>query len=348
MDLPIEHYLVGGAVRDQLLGRKVVDRDWVVVGATTRQMKKLGFKQVGRDFPVFLHPETREEYALARTERKTGAGHTGFQVHADPEVSLEEDLVRRDLTINAIAQDVNGSLIDPFDGAADLRSKVLRHVSDAFKEDPLRVFRVARFAAQLDGFEVADETLFLMTEMCRAGELETLSAERVWIELLKALEASNPSRFFEVLAACAGLGYWFEEIDDQALVFTRGKNAHRHYIDLMRVSQDVEATSRRLKVPKAYRLSYEDWLATHNAISGWQTVDVPQLIDAFIQLKVPHNLDRLEHAVLLLDGVDASDELLALAASFADLALEDTEGLRGKAYGEALRAKQERWVEQQR
>ena len=348
MDLPIEHYLVGGAVRDHLLGREVVDRDCVVVGTTPRQMKRLGFKQVGRDFPVFLHPETREEFALARTERKTGSGHTGFQVHADPDVTLDEDLVRRDLTINAIAQDADGTLIDPFNGVQDLKTKTLRHVSAAFTEDPLRVFRVARFAAQLEGFVVADETLALMAEMSGAGELEALSAERVWIELLKALEAPNPGRFFDVLKACSGLEYWFKELDSEALSFANNKTVDRHYIDMMRVSRDVEATTRRLKVPKAYRLAYEDWLSTHTAISAWQTIDVAELANAFNLLKVPHNLDRLTALIQVLDELEAPQKLLALAKSFADVTIEDAEGLSGKAYGEALRSCQEVWLSQHR
>ena len=348
MDLPIEHYLVGGAVRDQLLNREVVDRDWVVIGATPRDMKRLGFKQVGRDFPVFLHPETREEFALARTERKTGSGHTGFHVHADPDVTLEEDLVRRDLTINAIAQDADGSLIDPFNGVEDLKTKTIRHVSTAFTEDPLRVFRVARFAAQLEGFTVADETLALMREMSVAGELETLSAERVWIELLKALEAPNPGRFFDVLNACSGLEYWFAEVDIEALSFSDNKSAYKHYIDLMCASRDVDATTRRLKVPKVYRLAFEDWLATHTAISAWQTTDVSELASALILLKVPHSLDRLKALIQVLDELYAPKKLLALATGFAEVTLEDAEGVSGKAYGEALRSCQETWLNQHR
>ena len=187
-------YRVGGSVRDELLGRPIADRDYVVVGATPQQMLDQGFKPVGREFPVFLHPQTREEYALARTERKRGRGHRGFSFHAAPEVTLEEDLARRDLTINAIARDADGTLIDPYGGAADLRRGVLRHVGPAFVEDPLRVLRVARFAARF-GFSVADETEALLEAIAASGELSTLSRERVWQELAKALMEVQPSRF---------------------------------------------------------------------------------------------------------------------------------------------------------
>ena len=199
-------YLVGGAVRDKLLGRPARERDWVVVGGTVAQMREQGFKQVGRDFPVFLHPKTGEEYALARTERRTGPGHHDFDCHAAPDVTLEEDLARRDLTINAMAMGDDGALIDPHGGQADLGARRLRHVSPAFREDPLRVFRVARFAAQLPDFEVHEETLALMAAM--TPELAALSGERVWLELTKALAASRPARFFEIVQAIGGT-CWF-------------------------------------------------------------------------------------------------------------------------------------------
>ncbi|HEX5538756.1 MAG TPA: multifunctional CCA tRNA nucleotidyl transferase/2'3'-cyclic phosphodiesterase/2'nucleotidase/phosphatase, partial [Methylophilaceae bacterium] len=175
-------YIVGGAVRDELLGLAVKDRDHVVVGATPEQMAELGYKPVGKDFPVFLHPQTHEEYALARTERKTARGYKGFQVYAAPEVTLEQDLARRDLTINAIARDAAGNLIDPYHGLADIESKTLRHVSDAFAEDPVRILRAARFAARFTEFHVAPETMNLMRQMVAAGEVDALVAERVWQE----------------------------------------------------------------------------------------------------------------------------------------------------------------------
>ena len=200
-------YLVGGAVRDKLLKLAVAERDWVVVGATPEYMLAQGFKQVGRDFPVYLHPESGEEYALARTERKTGPGHTGFACNSDPTITLEEDLNRRDLTINAMAEDAAGTIIDPYGGQADLEQRLLRHVSDAFVEDPLRVLRVARFAARFSnmGFTVAPETLALMRSIAAGGELTLLAAERIWSELEKSLAADSPAAFLDTLENCAAL-----------------------------------------------------------------------------------------------------------------------------------------------
>lgn len=205
-------YLVGGAVRDKLLGREVTDRDYVVVGASEEQMLEKGFIKVGKDFPVFLHPETKEEYALARKEKKVAPGYTGFNFEWDG-VSLEEDLLRRDLTINAIAQDLESEeYIDPHGGLKDIQSKILRHVSDAFKEDPLRVLRVARFSAQLKDFEVAEETLSFMKEIALSGELGYLTGERIWKELEKALASERPRSFFEVLDKTACLNSFFPEL----------------------------------------------------------------------------------------------------------------------------------------
>ncbi|MFT4179141.1 MAG: multifunctional CCA addition/repair protein [Thermomonas sp.] len=208
-------YLVGGAVRDALLGLPAGDRDYVVVGATTQQMLDAGYKQVGRDFPVFLHPLTGEEHALARTERKSGRGYTGFVVHADPSVTLEDDLRRRDFTINAIAQAADGTLADPFGGARDLEARVLRHVGDAFVEDPLRVLRAARFMARFAyfGFTVAPETLALMRGMAQSGELAELVPERVWQELAKALRSATPSAFLRTLREADALRAVLPEVD---------------------------------------------------------------------------------------------------------------------------------------
>lgn len=208
-------FLVGGAVRDRLLGRDVVDRDYVVVGATPEELARLGFRPIGRDFPVFLHPTTREEYALARTERKSGRGYHGFVFSTDPSVTLEQDLERRDLTINAMAEDRDGGLVDPFGGARDIEARMLRHVSPAFAEDPVRVLRVARFAARFSplGFRIADETLALMKRMVDDGEVEHLVAERVWAETRKALAEPAPSAFLKSLRACGALRILFPEID---------------------------------------------------------------------------------------------------------------------------------------
>ena len=211
----MKSYLVGGAVRDTLLGLPVKDRDWVVVGATPQEMLDAGYQQVGRDFPVFLHPQSREEYALARTERKSGSGYTGFTCYAAPDVTLEQDLLRRDLTVNALAQDENGAIIDPFNGQQDLRQRILRHVSPAFNEDPLRVLRVARFAARYAhlSFRIADETMTLMRDMTGAGELAHLTPERVWKETESALRTRNPQVYFQVLRDCGALKVLFPEID---------------------------------------------------------------------------------------------------------------------------------------
>ncbi|MDD4862713.1 MAG: multifunctional CCA addition/repair protein [Alishewanella agri] len=200
-------YLVGGAVRDELLGYPFTERDYVVVGASPAQMLELGYQQVGKDFPVFLHPKTKEEYALARTERKAGSGYTGFNVYAAPDVTLEQDLARRDLTINAIAKTADGALIDPFGGVKDLQARLLRHVSAAFVEDPLRVLRVARFYARYAhlGFQVAPETLALLQQLSGSGELQTLSPERVWLETAKALSSSTPAAYFDLLQQCGAL-----------------------------------------------------------------------------------------------------------------------------------------------
>ncbi|EJL9426113.1 multifunctional CCA addition/repair protein [Vibrio cholerae] len=208
-------YLVGGAVRDQLLQLPVYDRDWVVVGSSPQAMLAAGFQAVGKDFPVFLHPNSKEEHALARTERKTGVGYTGFACHYAPDVTLEEDLLRRDLTINAMAQDNSGQLIDPYGGQRDLAAKVLRHVSPAFVEDPLRVLRVARFAAKLHHlcFTVAEETMQLMAKIAQSGELQHLTAERVWQEWHKSLSTHHPQVFLQVLRDCGALAVVLPEID---------------------------------------------------------------------------------------------------------------------------------------
>jgi tRNA nucleotidyltransferase (CCA-adding enzyme) len=217
----MQTYLVGGAIRDALLGRPGSDRDWVVVGATPDEMSALGYLPVGRDFPVFLHPETREEYALARTERKSAPGYRGFVVHASPEVTLEQDLARRDLTVNAIALPADHAeptpdlahLVDPFHGRQDLQGKVLRHVTDAFREDPVRILRVARFAARFADFSVAPETLALMREMVAAGEVDALVPERVWQELARGLMESSPSRMLILLRECGALAVLLPEVD---------------------------------------------------------------------------------------------------------------------------------------
>ena len=207
-------YLVGGAVRDALLGRPVHEQDWVVVGARPEDLTSQGYRAVGKDFPVFLHPATQEEYALARTERTSGQGHTGLICDFSPDITLEEDLIRRDLTVNAMARDTAGAIIDPYGGQQDLQARILRHVSPAFREDPLRVFRVARFAARYAplGFRIADETMTLMRDMSVSGELDSLTPERVWKETERALGEDAPDVYIQVLRDCGALDVWFPEI----------------------------------------------------------------------------------------------------------------------------------------
>ncbi|HEX6002485.1 MAG TPA: multifunctional CCA tRNA nucleotidyl transferase/2'3'-cyclic phosphodiesterase/2'nucleotidase/phosphatase [Burkholderiales bacterium] len=259
-------YTVGGAVRDELLGLPVKDRDYVVVGATPEEMVRLGYKPVGREFPVFLHPETHEEYALARTERKVGRGYHGFEFYAAPDVTLEQDLARRDLTINALARDAAGRLIDPFNGSADLKAGVLRHVSAAFAEDPVRVLRVARFAARL-GFALAPETEALMRRMVAAGEVDALVAERVWQELARGLMEERPLRMFAVLHACGALrriapeiATFLDQAGGQALsglaaAAARGDALEVRFAALARGLDPlaVESLCARLKAPAACR-----------------------------------------------------------------------------------------------
>jgi tRNA nucleotidyltransferase (CCA-adding enzyme) len=263
-------YLVGGAVRDALLGLPVTERDWVVVGATPEELEAAGFRPVGRDFPVFLHPDTQEEHALARLERKTGAGYRGFTTEFSPKVTLEEDLRRRDLTVNAIAQAANGQLIDPYGGQADLRQRILRHVSPAFSEDPLRVLRVARFAARFAalGFAVAPETLALMRRMADTEELNTLSPERIWRETERALASVQPERFFAVLRACGALARVMPELDvllqkapqgATALTALRatayaGGDGPARWASLVGelTKHDLDVLQARLRVPNAY------------------------------------------------------------------------------------------------
>lgn len=217
-------YLVGGSVRDELLGLPVKDHDYVVVGATPAQLVQMGYRPVGKDFPVFLHPETHEQYALARTERKISRGYKGFEIYATPEVTLQEDLARRDLTINALAKDEKGEIIDPFGGVADLQAGILRHIGPAFVEDPVRVLRVARFAARF-GFQVAPETLQLMKQMVHDGEVDALVAERVWQEMARGLMESHPSRMFYVLRECGALARIMPEVD---VLFGVPQSPHSH------------------------------------------------------------------------------------------------------------------------
>ncbi len=283
-------YMVGGAVRDRLLGRPVNDHDWVVVGATPQQMLELGYLAVGRDFPVFLHPETREEYALARTERKSGRGYRGFVVQSSPEVTLEEDLSRRDLTINSIAASAEwtgaAGIIDPYDGVRDLRDKVLRHVTHAFHDDPVRILRVARFAARFTDFSVAPETLALMRSMVQHGEADHLVAERVWQELARGLMEEKPSRMFHVLRACGALKVVLPEVDRLWGVPQRAE--YHPEIDTGVHLMMVLDMAARLQAPLAVRLA----CLTHDLGKGTTPAEM-----------LPRHIGHEQRSAKLLKGV---------------------------------------------
>ena len=245
-------YLVGGAVRDELLGLPVKERDYVVVGATPEEMVAKGFKPVGKDFPVFLHPSTHEEYALARTERKSGRGYKGFKVYAAPEVTLEEDLRRRDLTINAMAKAEDGTLIDPFGGQSDLEARVLRHVSEAFAEDPVRILRLARFAARF-GFDVAPDTMTLMRRMVESGEADYLVPERVWQEFARGLAEPHPELMFDVLERSGVLGKLFPELKSRPRRYGGSLAVRYAHLTWPLDEAEVEALSERLRAPNEVR-----------------------------------------------------------------------------------------------
>lgn len=355
----MQRYLVGGAVRDQLLGRPLHDRDWVVVGQTPAAMLAAGYQPVGKDFPVFLDPESKEEVALARTERKVGQGYTGFACVADPSVTLVEDLLRRDLTINAMAQASDGTLIDPYNGQADLQARWLRHVSEAFVEDPLRVLRLARFAARLPTFSVHPETMALLQKMVIAGELQHLVAERVWQETERALQAEVPTRFFDVLAACGARAQLWPEIKSWSLPLAALRCA-----SLQQASwpvcwavlcarlplADVKALGQRLRVPKQGQQLAEllaslwpCYRATPQPSAAQQVAFLEQT-DAY---RRPERLRPLLTACVILNAsqagqppVDAIEQTVWWRAfqqtqglRFADLAAP---GLTGDAIGTAL------------
>ena len=322
-------YLVGGAVRDKLLGLPVTDRDWVVVGARQNEMLDLGFAQVGNDFPVFLHPQTKEEYALARTERKTAPGHTGFVFDANETVTLEQDLARRDLTINAIAETADGELIDPYNGQDDLAARVLRHVSPAFEEDPLRVLRVARFAARFHslGFRVATETNAIMRKIVHSGELASLVSERVWQELAKALVSKSPEAFVTVLRDCEALGIVLPEID--ALFGVPQPSKFHPEIDtgvhLLMCLQQARLLSDDPQVLYATLVHDVGKGATDRTLwpshKGHETLGLPLLDAIAARLKVPNDFAKLaalvcEHHTKLhrLEQVDADKALALLEA----------------------------------
>ncbi len=299
-------FLVGGAVRDSLLGFPVIDKDWVVIGETSESMIDHGFQSVGKDFPVFLHPKTHEEYALARTERKTAPGYKGFIVHASPEVTLEQDLIRRDLTINAIAMDEDGQIIDPYQGQKDLENRLLRHVSPAFSEDPVRILRIARFAARYAhlGFTIADETIQLMQQMVADGETQHLVAERVWAELHKTLLEKTPAAFFYSLKKCNALQSIFPEIEQ--LFGVPQPEKHHPEIDtgihsLLSLEQAAKL-SNKAEVRLAALLhdlgkavtDKNKWPSHH----GHEKMGLPVLAQFCKRLRVPKKFETLAHHVM--------------------------------------------------
>jgi len=333
-------YTVGGAVRDELLGLAVKDRDYVVVGATPEEMERRGFRPVGKDFPVFLHPDTHEEYALARTERKTARGYKGFQIYATPDVTLEQDLARRDLTINAIARDEAGTLIDPHGGATDLTAGVLRHVSPAFVEDPVRILRVARFAARFPEFRIADETVKLMRTMVSRGEVDALVPERVWQEIAKGLAEPTPSRMFAVLADCGALARVLPEwmlLDETRALAALAIAAERRLALAERFAallagadpDTVEGACARLKCPGDCR-DLALLAARFSApLEDADRIDAAGLVELFVRCDAFRRPDRF---AALLEAVDcdamaAGRERHFLAAQRVVRALKAAQGI---------------------
>ncbi|RZQ57271.1 hypothetical protein CWI82_08425 [Pseudidiomarina tainanensis] len=357
----MEVYLVGGAVRDQLLGKFVHERDYVVVGARPEDMLAQGFRQVGKDFPVFLHPQTGEEYALARTERKSGAGYTGFTIYAAPDVTLEDDLIRRDLTINAIAQSADGKLIDPYGGVNDLKAKTLRHVSSAFAEDPLRILRVARFAARFasDGFTVASDTLQLMRKISHSGELKTLAAERVWRETEKAMATGSPHVFWQVLQQSEAFEPWYHELKSNINI-----NQLKSYIAEVETAAtpslawalscyslsvtELAKLHERLKVPNNYAdiamaARKLNWKKTEKVDASWAFHAISK-VDGWRRPNIVHELlfiwqalgmvqadiERVQRAFAQAQQVKAGDVIAT--------AQQNGNELKGPAIGEAVSA----------
>ncbi len=351
-------YLVGGAVRDKLLGLPVKERDYVVVGSDENDMLKLGYQQVGKEFPVFLHPKTREEYALARAERKTGPGYKGFAFDASKTVTLEEDLKRRDLTINAMAETAEGELIDPYHGKQDLQQKILRHVSEAFAEDPVRILRIGRFLARYAylGFTVAPETTALMQQMVKDGEVNALVAERVWKELERALGEKNPEKFFEVLTSCGAFTILFPGFGDQQQALTALTAASKLSTDttvrfaaLLFNSPDTDALCRRFRAPNQYQQLAKMVRSFHTTTFSAKTASDEALLDLFSKLDIFRRADRFESFVI---SCQAIADILAeksfdadwlrgcanAARSFPPQTLVE-QGLDGAALAEQLRIK---------
>ncbi len=329
-------YVVGGAVRDQLLGISVADRDWVVVGAKPEEMVAAGFRPVGNDFPVFLHPETREEYALARTERKSGRGYKGFTVYAAPEVTLEQDLARRDLTINSMARDESGRLIDPFGGERDLREGVLRHVSEAFAEDPVRILRVARFAARY-AFRVADETLALMRRMVEAGEVEHLVAERLWQEFAGGLAEAHPERMFETLEQCGALARVLPELELDPCALDRasraGASATVRFALLAWPLEEaaVRTLCDRLRVPNDERELALAVSRCKGAIASGPNATPAQLLELLKRTDAFRRLERFEELLRVARFADPAADTKRIEKALAAALAVDAGAIAGQA-----------------
>jgi tRNA nucleotidyltransferase (CCA-adding enzyme) len=346
-------YLVGGAVRDALLGEPVSERDWVVVGGTAEELLAEGYRQVGRDFPVFLHPQSGEEYALARTERKSGTGYTGFTCNSDPTVTLEEDLLRRDLTINAMAEAPDGERVDPYGGQRDLEQRLLRHVSPAFSEDPLRVLRVARFAARFAhlGFTIAPETLALMADIAAGGELSTLPAERLWAETDRALATRSPAVFFSALESCGALAALLPELLPLAPALANleravaaGYEPPQRFAALLidRSQAALEALCDRLRPPNQFRELARLSNRWSPGVAGLDSADrALELLEGGDALRRPERF-RAFLAVTAAVYPAAREAARRLDAALAAIAAVDSaplreSGLTGPALGQALR-----------
>lgn len=344
-------YLVGGAVRDQLLGLPVKERDYVVVGSTPEKMSELGFKPVGKEFPVFLHPKTKEEYALARTEKKISKGYKGFEFYTSPHVTLEEDLKRRDFTINAMAMDENGKIIDPFNGKQDLEKKILRHVSEAFAEDPVRILRAARFAARFADFSIHPDTLQLMQHMAHAGEVDALISERVWQEFYRALNEDHPERFLEVLQEAHALTKLFPALEkNYHAVLTALKNA-RSFDSLVRFAamfytlspHETQILCEKNRVPLDYR-DLAQMVATNGAVyfslnlqSANEILDLLEKVDAF---RRPERFDKFLQACSANMQQSEREKKLQSALKIAneiDVKKIIQDGFTGKEIGDELK-----------
>jgi len=343
-------YLVGGAVRDQLLGLSVGDKDWVVVGSSENEMLASGFRKVGKRFPVFLHPETHEEYALARKEQKTGHGYHGFDFNIAPEISLNDDLIRRDLTINAMAMDEAGVLCDPFGGAKDIEKKILRHVSDAFSEDPLRIIRVARFAAKFHylGFTIADETLVLMRKMTKDGELNTLSGERIYHEIRKAFLTPNPEIFFQILYKIDVFNSIFQPLHNlfisQKQVFLPLRSAVKSnccdvytlftlLIYQLKDQKCIVDIAEILKMPRALARLMIDTHCYHNMINNLLKYNAPQILKMF---KKTNALRDISHISKVIEACHFIAKAYSIKTNTADMALRMIQALHGKSYQDII------------